>query len=134
MKYIVAVDYDGTLFEGSYPDIGNPILPVFEKVKEFQKAGAEIILWTCREAGTLQQAIDRCCVCGLEFDAINDNAPAHAAYVTKTLKENGHIFANRKVYADIYVDDKSPGSIEHFLKLDIKIVKEKEIRHALKGN
>jgi hypothetical protein len=26
----------------------------------------------------------------------------------------------RKIYADLYVDDKSPGSIDHFLELDPK--------------
>lgn len=122
MKYIVAIDYDGTLFTESYPILGKPVFPVFDKIKEFQAEGAEIVLWTCREAGTLQEAIDRCKEYGLEFDAINDNAPAHAEYVTKMLKENGHIFANRKIYANIYVDDKSPGSIEYFLQMNARSV------------
>jgi hypothetical protein len=129
MKYIVAVDYDGTLFTDSYPNLGNPVIPVFEKVKEFKSEGAEIILWTCREAGTLQEAIDRCNENGLTFDAVNDNAPSHSEYVVKMLKENGHIFANRKIYANIYVDDKSPGSIEYFLKLNaVDVIQNKRKR------
>ena len=38
------------------------------------------------------------------------------------LKENGHIFANRKIYANIYVDDKSPGSLEYFLQMNARSV------------
>jgi hypothetical protein len=118
MNYILAVDYDGTIMSGSYPDQGEPIWEVINKVKEFKQAGAEIVLWTCREAGTLQEAIDRCREVGLEFDAVNENAPSHAPYVTEMLKKNGHIFANRKIYANMYVDDKSHPSIEYFLSVD----------------
>jgi hypothetical protein len=49
--------------------------------------------------------------------------------VVKMLKENGHIFANRKIYANIYVDDKSPGSIEYFLKLNaVDVIQNKRKR------
>lgn len=123
MKYILAVDFDGTLFTGSYPNRGEPVWSVINKVKEFKNSpDVEIILWTCRDAGTLQEAIDRCLEVGIEFDAINDNGTSHGEYVTGTLKKNGHIFATRKIYADIYVDDKSPGSIEHFLAMDVENV------------
>lgn len=134
MKYIVAVDYDGTLFTDSYPNRGEPVLPVFEKVKEFQRAGAEVILWTCREAGTLQEAIDRCREQGLQFDAINDNATSHAEYVAYVLKTAGHTFAHRKIYANIYVDDKSPGSIEYFLKMDVDSIKMARLKNVIKAN
>lgn len=36
----------------------------------------------------------------------------------KKVKE-GHIFATRKIFADLYVDDKSPGSIDFFLSIDV---------------
>ena len=35
-------------------------------------------------------------------------------------KAKGNIFATRKIYADIYVDDKAPGSIDYFLKIDVQ--------------
>lgn len=119
MPFIVAIDYDSTLFKGSYPEKGDPILKVIKKIKEFKSNGAEIVLWTCREGWTLQEAMERCKEQGIEFDAVNDNAPSQTKYMVEKLKE-GSIFAHRKIFADIYVDDRSPGSIDYFLKIDVK--------------
>ena len=32
----------------------------------------------------------------------------------------GEAFATRKIFADIYIDDRSPGSIEFFLSIDVE--------------
>lgn len=119
MPFILAVDYDGTLFEGSHPDKGNPRLDVIEKVKRFKECGAEVILWTCRDAGSLQEAIDRCNEHGLVFDSANSNSPSQVQYMRKMLAK-GDIFATRKIFADLYIDDRSPGSIEFFLNIDVE--------------
>ena len=39
MSLMVAVDYDGTLFEGSWPDLGDPKKDVIKQIKAFKKAG-----------------------------------------------------------------------------------------------
>ncbi len=120
MNFMLGIDYDGTLFEDSWPEIGDPKQDVIDKVKEFKKSGAEIILWTCREGKSLQEALSRSSMEGIEFDAINENSPSQKKYQSEKLKENGDIFALRKIFAHLYIDDRSPGSIEHFLKLDAK--------------
>ena len=120
MKYIAAIDYDGTLFTKSWPELGEPRQEVIKKVKEFKKAGADIVLWTCREGKSLQEALSRCSTEGLEFVSVNENSPSAKEYQDSQLEANGDVFGLRKIYADIYVDDKSPGSIEHFLNLDAK--------------
>jgi len=76
-------------------------------------------LWTCRDGGTLQEAIERCKEYGLTFDAVNSNPPSQTSYLRNQL-EKGNVFSTRKIYADLYVDDKSPGSIDFFLKIDVK--------------
>lgn len=119
MPFIVAIDYDGTLFEGSYPDHGDPIQNVINKIKEFKKHGAEIVLWTCREGKSLKEAIKRCKQEGLVFDAINENAPSQLEYMKQKAKE-GSLLALRKIFADIYVDDRANGSIDYFLKIDVE--------------
>ena len=119
MSFIIAVDYDGTLFEGSFPELGAPKRDVIDKVMRFKKHGAEIVLWTCRESGSLDEAIDRCNEEGLIFDAINSNAPSQIEYMQKML-EKGEVFATKKIYADIYVDDRAPGSIDFFLSIDVE--------------
>jgi len=119
-KYICALDYDGTLFEGSYPKLGKPKKDVIKQANAFKKCGANLVLWTCREGKGLQEAISRCSKEGLVFEEINENTKEQKEYMSKVLMEKGDIFALRKIYADIYVDDKSPGSIDAFLALDPK--------------
>ena len=118
MAYVVACDYDKTLFEKSWPEMGDPKEDVINQLKAFKKAGAEIVLWTCREGKSLQEAISRCTNEKLEFDSINETAPSQKKYQQTKLVDNGEVFGLRKIYADIYVDDRSPGSIDYFLSLD----------------
>lgn len=101
MKFI-AVDFDGTLCINKFPKIGkvNAInRKVHEVVKQLKSEGHILILWTCREDGPngkyLKEAIEWCKTQGLEFDYINEN-PESPWGDTK-----------RKIYADLYIDDKS---------------------------
>lgn len=68
-----AVDFDGTLCENAYPEIGAPNLPLIDKLISCRRLGAKIILWTCREGELLTRAVEFCRCFGLEFDAVNDN-------------------------------------------------------------
>lgn len=94
---IIAVDYDGTLCEDKYPDIGEPKANVIEWVKNQRKLGAKLILWSCREGHHLFKAVEWCAKQGIEFDSINENIPElKFSYV-----------GQHKVIADIYLDDKA---------------------------
>ena len=46
---LIAVDFDGTVVEHAYPDIGEELPHAVEVLKELVEAGHQIILWTCRE-------------------------------------------------------------------------------------
>lgn len=118
MSFILAIDYDGTLFEGSYPDKGNPKQDIIDKVKKFQKAGAEIILWTCRGGEPLKEAVGRCKEVGLEFDAINENAPSNMEWIEGE-REKGQEFCDPKIFAHFYVDDRA-SNLDIFLGIDIE--------------
>lgn len=98
LPYIVAVDFDGTLCENAYPEIGKPKMEVIEAIKEYKGYGWKIILWTCRNYDALDQAVEWCKQHGLEFDAINTNLPE----VQETYGGD-----TRKVFADVYIDDKN---------------------------
>lgn len=97
---IIAVDFDGTLCEEmTYPEIGEPNTELIEWLVSRRKSGKyRLILWTCRCGSELVNAINWCAEQGLEFDAINGNLP-----------ENIEKYGNdsRKVFADIYIDDRS---------------------------
>lgn len=54
---IIAVDFDGTLCHGNWPDIGEPNIRLINKLLKLQRKGYKIILWTCREGEPLHQAI-----------------------------------------------------------------------------
>ena len=119
MPFILAVDYDGTLFESSYPEKGAPKQDIIDKVKEFKRHGAEIALWTCRSEGqVLEEAIQRCKEVGIELDAVNDNVPSQKRYMEEQ-KKKGAMFALRKIFADFYLDDYAY-NLEHFLSINVE--------------
>jgi len=97
--WVIAVDFDGTLCEKAYPDIGAPIYTMIEVAIYRKKVqGCKLILWTCRTDQFLADAVAWCATHGLHFDAVNDNIPERVA-----------LFGSnpRKVNADEYWDDKS---------------------------
>ena len=98
MKKVIAVDFDGTLFEDRWPEIGAPIWPVINAAKREMRNGAELILWTTREGEKLSEAVMACDNVGLYFEAINSN--------TFTMKSD---WGNdpRKVGATEYWDDRA---------------------------
>lgn len=95
---IIAVDFDGTLCHGNWPDIREPNIRLINKLLKLQRKGYKIILWTCREGEPLHQAIEWCKDFNLVFNAINDNLPE-----IKELYGNN----SRKISCDIYIDDRS---------------------------
>lgn len=101
---IIAVDFDGTLVEDKWPEIGKPNKEMFEFLKYLQKEhNIKLILWTSRTDRHLINAIEFCKAQGMEFDAINENLPEVKAFTGRD---------TRKVYADIYLDDKSIPAIQ----------------------
>ena len=94
---IVAVDFDGTLFEeGGYPYVGAPIKETIDLVLRLQEKGVRLILWTCRTGEPLERAVKACESYGIHFVAINQDDPLHP------WREGN----SRKVYADFYIDDR----------------------------
>lgn len=94
---IIAVDFDGTLDESRWPGCGPPNTQLFEWLKLHRQNGDKVILWTCREGDRLDEAIRYCNEQGLYFDAVN--ASIEAAVIQ-------YGSDSRKVYADLYIDDK----------------------------
>lgn len=93
----IAIDFDGTIVEHAYPKIGKDKLFAFETLKELQKHGALLILWTIRIGQELDDAVGYCRSKGIEFYAVNKNYP----------EEKFDETVSRKINADIYIDDKN---------------------------
>lgn len=95
---IIAVDFDGTLVENKWPEIGAPIEKNIAKVKAEQEAGAKIILWTNRVGEPLEKALAFCEAHGIHLDAVNKNLP-------EIIKAFGTDC--RKIFANEYWDDRA---------------------------
>lgn len=101
---IIAVDFDGTLCENKWPEIGEPNKEVISYLKEQKEAGTKIILWTCRTGKLLDAAVLWCDKYHqLQFDMVNRN-------IQEAVKEFGE--DTRKVFADEYIDDKMCNSFK----------------------
>lgn len=98
MRKHIAVDFDGTLCENAWPKIGEPNRALIDQLKEEQKAGAVVILWTCREGRLLKEAVKWLKDNGLTCDYVNRNSQERI----KAYKSDC-----RKIGADIYIDDRS---------------------------
>lgn len=94
---IVAVDFDGTLCDDEWPEIGDAHESLIWYLRCRQAKGDKIILWTCRTGERLKEAVEWCSLYGLIFDAINENLPEVIEYCGGD---------SRKIYADEYIDDK----------------------------
>jgi len=95
----IAVDFDGTIVENAYPQIGKEKMFAIETLKQLQKRGHQIILWSYRTGKELDEAVNFCKQRGLEFYAVNNNFP----------EEKPQDNLPRKINADVYIDDRNLG-------------------------
>ena len=96
---IIAIDFDGTLCENAWPEIGMANFDAIERLKQRrEQEGCWIILWTCRCGQALEDAVAWCARHQLYFDAVNENMP-------NVIRDFGN--DSRKIYADLYIDDKA---------------------------
>lgn len=93
---IIAVDFDGVLHHGTYPQIGVPSQEARAALATLKQKGHYIIIWTCRNGDLLLQAINWLVEEGFQFSRVNDQEPQNAAKYGDN---------SRKVYADVYIDD-----------------------------
>lgn len=96
--YIIAVDFDGTLCENKWPEIGQENREMLAVIQLLRQLGTLVILWSCREGEDLELALEWCEAHGLQFDAINDNCPC----IIEHFQWN-----TRKIHADEYWDDRA---------------------------
>ncbi len=96
---LIAIDFDGTIVEDKYPDIGKPLMFAFETIKKMQEDGHRLVLWTYRKGKKLDEAVEFCKKNGIEFYAVNKNF----------VEEDYTPDVPRKLKADIFIDDRNIG-------------------------
>lgn len=99
----IAVDFDGTIVEHRYPEIGPEIPFAIETLKMLIRDRHKLILWSVREGRLLDDAIEWCRQRGVEFYAVNRDYPEEQP-------ENNQHFS-RKLKVDIWIDDRNLGGL-----------------------
>lgn len=92
---IIAIDFDGTICQHRFPEIGKEIPGAIDYMIQAQAGGNKIIIWTCREEPYIQPMLDWLKDRQFIPDAVNENI------------EKGLDFGKHKIYADLYIDDRA---------------------------
>ena len=110
-RFKVAVDFDGTIVEHAFPEIGPEAKGAFHWMKRWRdEEQVKLMLWTMRSDGSemdkdgkpyyrevLSQAAEYCKGKGIEFEHLNKNP------------EDYEWTSSPKLYANVYVDDAAFG-------------------------
>lgn len=97
---IIGVDFDGTIVEHKFPDIGKPVPGAIETLRECQRRGARLVLWTMRSDSEsepyLAHAVAFLHENGIEPWGVNANPETNWT-------------SSPKAYCHVYIDDSALG-------------------------
>lgn len=121
----IAVDFDGTIVEHRYPEIGKELPFATQTLKMLIEDRHKLILWSVREGKLLEDAVEWCRKRGVEFYAVNKDFPE------EDLSKNQSF--SRKLKADVWIDDRNIGGLPdwgliHEMITGIREEKHKESR------
>jgi hypothetical protein len=97
---VLAVDFDGTVVEDRYPEIGKPLPFAIDTLKRLHADGHRIVLWTFRHGRPLRNAVEFLESQGVQLYAVNQSFPEESEQL------DGY---SRKIHADWFIDDRNIG-------------------------
>lgn len=100
----IAIDFDGTIVEHRYPEIGKELPFATETLRMLIADRHKLILWSVREGELLDEAIEWCRERGVEFYAVNRDYPEEQG-----TSNNNHY--SRKLKVDVFIDDRNLGGL-----------------------
>lgn len=118
----IAVDFDGTIVEHRYPEIGREIPFAIDTLKMLTKEGHRLILWSVREGHLLEEAVKWCRERGLEFYAVNKDYPEES-------REDQNY--SRKLKVEMFIDDRNVGGLPDWGVIYKMITEKKSYRDIL---
>lgn len=121
----IAIDFDGTIVEERYPEIGREKPFATETLRMLIRDKHKLILWTVREGKLLEDAVNWCRERGVEFYAVNKDYPEE--------REEWNNHFSRKIKADIWIDDRSIGGLPDWGQI-YQMITEKLTWHDLIRN
>jgi hypothetical protein len=99
---LIAVDFDGTIVDHKYPQIGKEIPFATQTLKQLIQDGHRLILWTIRHGDRLKDAVEWCRERGVVFYAINSDYDG---------QDDASEERSPKVKCDMYIDDRNLGGL-----------------------
>ncbi len=121
---IIAVDFDGTIVEHKYPEIGQEVPFAIDTLKMLIKDQHRLILWSVREGALLDEAVEWCRARGVEFYAVNKDYPEEEK------EKNNHF--SRKLKADFFIDDRNVGGLPEWGQIYQMISQNKTYRQLFR--
>ncbi len=109
---IIAIDFDGTICRGAYPNIEGQQPYAKEAINKLYEDGHYVIIWTCRTGEPLLKAVNWMLEQGIKFHRINDHNPENKAKYGD---------GGPKIYAHTYIDDKNLFGFPGWLKVQEEI-------------
>ena len=120
----IAIDFDGTIVEHRYPEIGRERPFAIETLKRLINDRHRLILWSVREGKLLDEAVEWCRERGVEFYAVNRDFPEDST-------ENNPQFS-RKLKVDLFIDDRNVGGIPDWGVIYRMITEKKSMEQILR--
>ncbi len=114
---VIAIDFDGTIVEHKYPEIGRELPFATYTLRKLMEDGHQLILWTVRHGKELREAVEWCRERGVEFYAVNKNYPE------ETLRADGEY---HKINADLFIDDLNLGGLPDWGKIYTMVSQDKK--------
>jgi hypothetical protein len=93
---VIAVDFDGTIVEHKYPEIGDELPFATSTLRMLIEQRHRLILWTVRRGKLLDEAVEWCRQHCVEFYAVNKNFP-------EEVLEGNDCYG--KINAELFIDD-----------------------------
>lgn len=95
---IIGVDFDGTVVEHAYPQVGGHLPGAIKVLLDLVEAGHRLVLFTMRHGKELRDAVNYLEGHGVHLYGVNVNPTQHE-WTTSP-----------KAYADLYIDDAALGA------------------------
>jgi hypothetical protein len=120
---VIAVDFDGTIVEHKYPEIGDELPFATSTLRMLIEQRHRLILWTVRRGKLLDEAVEWCRQHGVEFYAVNKNFP-------EEVLEGNDCYG--KVNAELFIDDRNLGGLPDWGVIYKMITENKEWQDVCK--
>jgi len=108
---IIAIDFDGTVVEHDFPNIGNLMPDAKRVINKWHDLGYYILIWTCRNNfepdhhtdpdwvnAPIGQVVKFLKGMDVRFHGVNQQQPGLGFYLE-----------SRKIFANVYIDDRNMG-------------------------